>query len=181
MAVLLKSTFASFGATTMAELKRYYWDSTMWLGLINRETSKIAIIEHHYEAARAGYEEIFTSTIAYVEVFRLNSENMTPKPLPQEGLDIIAEALQQEFVKLIPVDMEIGISARRIRRQLDPIKGAGDPIHLASALRFNVDALYTHDHRHMICHNGLLMHPTGKPMLICEPDPSPPSLLSMMA
>lgn len=164
----------------MADLMRYYWDSTMWLGLVNREPAKIQAIEYHYEQAKAGYEEIFTSTIAYVEVFRLNSETTSAKPLPQDGLDIIAEALQQDFVKLIPVDMEIGLSARRIRRQLDPIKGAGDPIHLASALRFGVDALYTHDHRHMICHNGVLIHPSGKPMLICEPDPPPPSLLSAM-
>lgn len=165
----------------MTELKRYYWDSTMWLGLVNREPAKIAAIEHHYEAAKAGYEEIFTSTIAYVEVFRLSSEGTATPPLPQEGLDAIADALQQDFIKLIPIDMEIALSARRLRRQLTPLKGAGDPIHLASALRFNVDALYTHDHSHMICHNGVLQHPTGKPMLICEPDPPAPSLLTMMA
>ena len=86
----------------MAELQKYYWDSNMWLGLINGESKKIAAIEYHYEAARKGQSEIYTSTIAYVEVFRIRSEDTLTKPLPQDGLDIIQEAIEQDFVKLIP-------------------------------------------------------------------------------
>ena len=120
--------------------------------------------------ARRGQAEIFTSTIAYVEVFRLNSEQNFEKPLPAEGLDKIQEAIEQDFVKLIPVDMEIGRNARRLRRQLVNLNGAADAIHLASALRWCVDALFTYDKPLTLAQNGLLKDHFGKLLRICEPD-----------
>ena len=134
-----------------------------------------AAIEYHYELARKGQSEIYTSTIAYVEVFRLPKEQDLQKPLPDENLDIIQEALEQDFVKLIPVDMEIGRNARQLRRQLKDLQGAPDSIHLASALRWSVDALFTYDRPHLILHNGLLADRSGKRLRISEPD-EPPKL-----
>lgn len=157
----------------MAELQKYYWDSNMWLGLVNGEAKKIAAIEYHYELARKGQSEIFTSTLAYVEVFRLRSEAPLKKPLPQDGLDIIQEAIEQDFVKLIPVDMEIGRNARKLRRQLKNFDGAADAVHLASALRWGVDALFTYDKAHLIAQNGLLADNFGRSLRICEPEDPP--------
>lgn len=159
----------------MANLQKYYWDSNMWLGLVNGEARKLAAIEYHYELAKKGQSEIYTSTIAYVEVFRLNNEQQLKKPLPAENLDIIEAALEQDFIKLIPVDMEIGRNARKLRRQLENFQGAADAIHLASALRWSVDALFTYDKAHLIAQNGLLTDYSGKPLRISEPD-DPPKL-----
>lgn len=159
----------------MADLQKYYWDSNMWIGLVNGEPKKIAAIEYHYELARKGQSEIYTSTIAYVEVFRLRIEENLTKPLPQDGLDTIQEAIEQDFVKLIPVDMEIGRNARKLRRQLTDFQGAADAVHLASALRWGVDALFTYDKAHLIAQNGFLTDHFGRPLRICEPD-DPPTL-----
>ncbi len=157
----------------MAELQKYYWDSNMWLGLVNGEPRKIAAIEYHYELARKGQSEIFTSTLAYVEVFRLQSEQVLTKPLPQTGLDAIQDAIEQDFVKLIPVDMEIGRNARKLRRQLVGFEGAADAVHLASALRWGVDAMFTYDKAHLIAQNGLLQDHFGRQLRISEPDDPP--------
>ena len=159
----------------MADLKKYYWGSNMWIGLVNGEPKKIAAIEYHYKLARKGQSEIYTSTIAYVEVFRLLSEEQLTKPLPQDGLDIIQETIEQDFVMLVPVDMEIGRNARKLRRQLKDFRGAADAVHLASALRWGVDALFTYDKAHLIAQNGLLSDHFGRTLLICEPE-DPPKL-----
>lgn len=146
----------------------------MWLGLVNGEPKKIAAIEYQYEQAQRGQSELYTSTIAYVEVFRLRSEQTEKIPLPQAGLDIIQDAIEQDFVKLIPVDMEIGRNARKLRRQLVSFQGAADSVHLASALRWGVDALFTYDKAHLIAQNGLLTDHFGRPLRICEPEGPPP-------
>jgi hypothetical protein len=91
------------------------------------------------------------------------------------GALLIEAALDQDFIKLIPVDMEIGRNARKLRRQLEGFQGAADAIHLASALRWSVDALFTYNKAHLIAQNGLLSDCSGKPLRISEPD-DPPKL-----
>ena len=158
----------------MAELKKYYWDANVWLGLVNEEDAKLNNIKYHYELAKRGESELWTSTLAYVEVFYLTSEQALARPLPQEGLDIIQDAIEQDFVKLVTVDMEIGRKARLLRRQIQDLKGAADSVHLASALTWCVDALFTYDRPHLLAQNGKIPDKKGRPLRICEPDGPPP-------
>lgn len=154
---------------SVAELKKVYWDANIWLGLVNGEAAKIRAIECIYEFAKKGTYEIYTSTMSFVEVFRLHSELHIPKPLPENNLDTIEEMFEQDFIKLIPVDMEIARNARRLRRQLD-FKGAPDSIHLASALRWSVDALHTYDGNDLLKFDGQLRSHNGQLLHISEPD-----------
>ena len=48
-------------------------------------------LEYFFEIARRGQIEIWTSAIAYVEVFKLSSEE---QPLDKDGLDAIKEAIE---------------------------------------------------------------------------------------
>jgi predicted nucleic acid-binding protein len=154
---------------SVAELNKVYWDANMWLGLINGESAKIRAIEFIYQSAKKGTYDIYTSTMSFVEVFRLRSEAQLTKPLPESNLDIIEKMFEQDFIKLISVDMEIARNARRLRRQLE-FKGAPDSIHLASALRWNVDALHTYDGCDLLKFNNQLKSHNGQLLRICEPE-----------
>lgn len=157
------------GAIQMPDLNRVYWDSCAWLGLINAEPAKIAPLQHLYNQAQAGLIEIWTSAVAYVEVFRLASEGNSPPPLDDENLDRIKDVIEQPFIKLIPVDMEIGRKARGLRRSLVGFKGAGDAIHLASALVWNISPLHTWDGSHLLPFDGQLSCKNAVTLEICIP------------
>ena len=64
----------------MAELRRVYWDANVWLGLINGESKKRRAVEYIYGAAKSGSHEIWTSTLSFVEVYRIRGEEAAPKP-----------------------------------------------------------------------------------------------------
>jgi predicted nucleic acid-binding protein len=153
----------------MAELQRAYWDSCAWLGLINAEPAKVKSLEYIFEAARRGQYEIWTSTLAHVEVFRLKIEENLPKPYDEDSLDKIRAALEQPFVKLIPLDLEIGRKARQLRRDLSGLRSPADAIHLASALIKSVDPLHTWDGSHLLPFDGKLACKNGKLLRICVP------------
>jgi predicted nucleic acid-binding protein len=159
----------------MAELPRAYWDACAWLGLLNGEPEKIQSLEHIYELARRGQYEVWTSTIAYVEVFRLNAESKDVKPLKNENLDKIRNVIEQYFVKLIPLDMEIGRHARQLRRELPEFQGAGDAIHLASAIVWNIETLHTWDNSHLLPWNGKVKCKNGSFIKIEIPKYPPPA------
>ena len=153
----------------MAKLIRIYWDSCAWLGLINGEESKKKPLEAVYNSARSGRAELWTSTLSFVEVFRLKEEEHAPKPYGEGNLDIIEEAFRQEFVKLVPVDMEIGVLARCLRREHKGLSKLGDAIHLASALRWSVDCLMTFDSDDLLHLDKKIRDKSGKFLQICPP------------
>ncbi|MGY3328520.1 putative nucleic acid-binding protein [Mesorhizobium sp. USDA 4775] len=154
----------------MAKAKRYYWDSGAWIDLLNGKPQTKRALEIIYNAAKRGEVEIWTSTISHVEVFMLESEKGTHKPYPSANEDVIAQLLEQPFIKLIPVDLEIARHARKILRETPGFKNKPDAIHLASALRWSVDALHTFDTSDLISRNGQFTKKDGTPLLICVPD-----------
>ena len=83
-------------------------------------------------------------------MFRLDSEQNQSKPFGDDGIDRIRDVIEQTFVKLIPVDMEIGRRARLLRRELQGFEGAADAVHLASALIWNIEIMHTWDRSHLI-------------------------------
>jgi predicted nucleic acid-binding protein len=159
----------------MADLPRAYWDACAWLGLLNEEPAKVRPLEHIYELALRGQFEIWTSAISYVEVFRLQSEQKQSKPLGGDGHDRIRDVIEQSFVRIIPVDMEIGRRARALRRELAGFEGAGDAVHLASALVWNIEIMHTWDRSHLLPWNGIIYCKNGKPLTIEIPTEMPDS------
>lgn len=140
------------------------------MGLLNGEANKRRELEILYNAAKRSEIEIWTSTVSLVEVSRLASESGTHKPYPAENEDTIANLLEQPFVKLVPVDLETGRRARNIIRSTPGMRNIGDAIHLASALRWPVEAMHTYDRADLLRLSGVLRRKDGEPLKICYPD-----------
>ena len=157
----------------MAELRRVYWDACVWLGLINGEPNKLRAVEYVYNSARSGTYEIWTSTMSYVEVFRIKAEEGKPKPYNASVLDKIEEMFEQDFVKLVPVDVEVAKLARRLLREHDKLKKRPDAIHLASAIRWSVEELHTYDGNDLLHLDGKLKTKAGTILRITPPNDPP--------
>lgn len=154
----------------MTNNNRFYWDSCAWLGLVNQEQSKMEALADIYEQARKGKFELWTSTISFVEVYQLDVERrFEEKPYKEENLEIIEQLFEQDFIKLIPVDMEIARCARRLRRQIKGLQKAADSVHLASALRWSLDELHTYDQNDLLHLDGKLKSKNGDYLKICVP------------
>lgn len=129
----------------MPKLRKVYWDSCAWLGLMNCEPNRSRELEIIYNAAKDGLYELWTSTFSLVEANRFKTEDGRAKPLASEELAKIEQFFNQPFIKLIPVDMEIASHARRLCRETSGLSKKQDAIHLASALKWPVEALHTYD------------------------------------
>jgi predicted nucleic acid-binding protein len=128
----------------LAKLPRFYWDSCAWLGLLNGEPDKKRELEIVYGNAKNGKCEIWTSTIAFIEVNRLAPEKSSPRPL-EDGVSKTIDAIfQQPFVKPIPLDVEIGHRARKLYRET-PTLEFRDAGHVASAVRWSIPVFHTYD------------------------------------
>ena len=149
---------------------KIYWDSCAWLGLINGEPDKRRELEILYGAARKGQYEIWTSTFSIVEVVRLKEEQGRPRPLDAASLAKIDEILFQNFVKLIPMDVDVARRSRAMLRELTGLGKKPDAVHLASAVKWNIPVFHTYDNEDLLHLDGKVNCANGSAMSICYPD-----------
>jgi predicted nucleic acid-binding protein len=154
----------------LARLPKYYWDSCAWLGFRNGEAGRKRALEIVYGRAKQDKCEIWTSTLSFVEVRRLKTEEQSPKPLSDENLTTIQNLFRQPFVKPIPIAVDIAERARQVFRETAGLGKWKDAIHLASALRWNCTALHTYDHDDLIDFSMKFKCANGDKLLICYPD-----------
>jgi predicted nucleic acid-binding protein len=158
----------------LADRKRVYWDSNVWLGFINDEEGKAERCRHVLKEARLGNYEIWTSALTLAEVFKVAAEKGQAFPLPFNR-DIQFESfVQQGFVFIVQVDADIGIDARRLLRAHQVLKKPADGVHLASALANNLDEMHTFDGENLLPLSGKVIRADGLPLTICLP-PMPPT------
>lgn len=138
----------------MAEPLKIYWDSCAWIGLVNAEPEKIHDVQAVYTQARRGLIEIWTSSIAIVEVNRLASEMQMAKPIPPESLEKLDGLLFQPFVKLINLDQIVAKRARKLIRETPKLGKKPDAVHLASAIIWNIPLFHTYDRDDLLHLNG---------------------------
>lgn len=157
--------------------RRVYWDACSFLGLINQELDKhsdcLAVWNEAQEERPRSL--IYTSCFTYAEVFKAKCEGKA-RPLAVEQDQRIENVLQQKFVEPVPVDEQIGILARRMMRLYKACKKPSDAIHLATAVRLNVDELHTYDGSDLLALNGMVDRKDGKSLVICRPHPLPPPI-----
>ena len=156
-------------------LKRVYWDTCVWLGLMNQEPDKLARCEHVLHLARLGEVEIWTSALTLAEVFKITVEGR-PQRLPDNADVQFEEYVEQDFVVVAQVDIDTGRMARRLLRSHTPLKKPPDAIHLATAVINNLDEFHTFDGVNIIPLNGVVNRADGAGMVICLP-PEPPPLI----
>ncbi len=154
----------------MVKPVRLYWDSCAWLGFLNGEGDKKRELEIVYGNARNNKYELWTSTLSMVETRRLKSEEHAPKPLSDDNLKVISDLFGQPFVKPIPLAQDIAEHARKLVRTTNGLKKFQDAIHLASALRWNVEVMHTYDNQDLIHLSRRFTCRNGRDLLICYPD-----------
>jgi predicted nucleic acid-binding protein len=151
------------------KVKRVYWDACAWLGLINNEAARHRQLRMIWDSASQGAYEIWTSTFTYAEVFKAKCEE-GDVTLAAESDKRIDEMMEQPFVKRVQVDVPTGRLARQLLREHPELKKPQDAIHLATAIRQNVDALHTYDGSNLIKLDGKVRKENGDFLLICIPD-----------
>lgn len=154
----------------MAKAVRLYWDSCAWLGLLNGEADKRRELEIVYGHAKQGRYELWTSTIAMIECRRLASEHQDRKPLSEENEKIIADLFMQPCVKPIPLAVDIADAARKLWRSTPKLRPFQDAVHVASALRWNVETMHTYDNDDLLHLDGQLQCRNGNSLTIIYPD-----------
>lgn len=150
----------------MADTKRVYWDSCVWLRLINGEPGADRC-QSVLNRAKAGEVSIWTSSLALAEVYKFKCDG--PKALLPDQDAIFEQYIDSDFVVEVQVDHTIALMARRLCRAHPPLKKPNDGIHLASAVINNLDEFHSFDGDDLLVLAGKVMRQDGQPLLICEP------------
>jgi predicted nucleic acid-binding protein len=75
--------------------ERVYWDSFVWLGVLNEEPDKVHSARWVIECAERGEVEIWTSTITLAEVYKVRPATGDADPDADRKLD---DFLSQPYI-----------------------------------------------------------------------------------
>lgn len=153
----------------MAKQTKVYWDACAWLGLINGEAKKARELQIVWKMAERGEVQIWTSALALAEVYRAKCEKEWASLDPTNDAKI-DNMFDQPFVEKIQLDTEVARMAKNLLRTFEKLKKPTDAIHLASALKWNVDQLHTYDGSDLLGLSGQAICENGEPLIICMPD-----------
>ncbi len=143
----------------MSFLPGVYWDSCVFIALIQEEPGRIEHCRSVMQAATDGKLVIMTSALTIAEVIRGGGE----PPIDQERDEEIAAFFRNEYFLIVNVDRLVAERAR-IMARLHSLH-VRDSIHIASALLSDVNVMHTYDKR-LLGLNGRFDNP---PMAILEP------------
>jgi len=152
----------------LVELKKIYWDSCVWISVINDEPGRVEICQYLLDCANKREVEIWTSSLTLAEVFKKKCGALTVAIDPTKDVDF-ETFIQQDFLVEVQVDHEIGVTARRLLRAHAELKKPMDAIHLATAVLNNVDEFHTFDGDNLLALNGKVLRKDGKPLHILKP------------
>lgn len=161
----------------MHSIRRVYWDSCAFLGLINSEAEKHKDCIAVWGEVEKGETQILTSFFSFVEVFKAKCEGPA-KPLDEEAEDKIAAFFASERILGVPLDRRTGELARRLMRRHTECKKATDAVHLATAILMNVDEMHTYDGSDLLKLNKLVARQDGEMLVICTPYVAEPELFT---
>lgn len=154
-------------------LPKYYWDACIWITLIaERRSVQGKACEHLFELARAGKCEIWTSSFCLAEVVKRKCDGQTVGLVGDQDV-AFEDLIEQEYVKKVSVDVDVGKVARRLLRKFPQIGKPQDAVHIATCLLNNIDELHTFDREDMLGLDGQLEKLDRSRLKICAP-PSPP-------
>jgi predicted nucleic acid-binding protein len=149
-----------------------YWDSCVWIGLLNEEPDKVDSARWVVERAERGEVEIWTSTITLAEVYKIVPAGGTADPEGDKKLD---EFLAQPYIVHVQVDQDVAMEARRLlRAKLPGLRKPYDAVHIACAAWHNIETFHTFDRDDLLPLNGLIKCRNGNPMTVCKPPERPP-------
>jgi predicted nucleic acid-binding protein len=158
----------------LARVPTVYWDACIWIALINQEARRYAAVAGVLARARKGEVQIVTSTFTLAEVVKRKCDGVEVE-IAEDGDDLFAELLQQDFITLVNADWDAGSRARALYREFSGkgLKKPQDALHLATAVIENVDEMHTYDGSDLLKLSGLVKREDGITLTICHP-PDPP-------
>jgi predicted nucleic acid-binding protein len=150
--------------------ERVYWDSCVWLGVLNDEPDKMDSARWLIERAERGEVEIWTSTITLAEVYKVRQGDADPEA--DKKLD---DFLSQSYIVHVQVDQDVAMEARRLlRAKLPGLRKPYDAVHLACAVWHDIETFHTFDRDDFLRLTGLVKCRNGKSMTISKPPDRPP-------
>lgn len=145
--------------------RRSYWDSCVFLALINREPGRSTVVNELMEHARKGDLEVVTSLLTITEVAYAVAEKHSPSTATLAGIDKLWDHASP--VKLVEFHRLIAVDARDLMRQGLP-KGLSlkppDAIHLSTASRNGCAEILTYDPK-WTAYAGLVGVPVSEPAI----------------
>jgi predicted nucleic acid-binding protein len=161
----------------VASIRRVYWDSCAFLGLINTEAGKHKDCVAVWVEVEKGETQILTSFFSFVEVFKAKCEGPA-KPLNEDAEDRIAAFFASERILPVTLDRRTSELARRLMRRHPECKKPTDAVHLATAMLMNVDEMHTYDGSDLLKLNKLVARQDGEMLVICTPYVAEPELFA---
>ncbi len=150
-----------------AKVPIVYWDSCIFISLIEKTPGRIDIIDELVTIAQNGELLIVTSTLTEAEVIQWPEDGISQ----EESNRKIADFFKNPWIIRRAVDTRVIGTTRRLRMTTQPKLKTPDAIHIATALIHEVAAFHTYDRKHLISKDGLLSD-NGKYFLkISEPEP----------
>ena len=137
-----------------------YWDSSVFISRIQRNTGRIENLELISAAAESGEIRIVTSAFTLAEVVKTPGLGLLA---PDEEQRIV-DYFENEYIVVRNVDRFVAERARRIVRRYGV--PPADAVHVATAILSDVVVLHTYDHDHLISKNEMIGDP---PLRIEEP------------
>jgi predicted nucleic acid-binding protein len=125
----------------------YYWDSVVFIDLIEETPARIHRLRPIIDAAQAGKVVIVTSAFTMAEVVKVKNLNL----LDEQAEKTVTEFFENPYISIRNVDRFISERARPIVRFFN-VKPP-DAIHIATALLMEVQTFHTFD-GDVLRHNG---------------------------
>lgn len=129
----------------MKEIKRYYWNSSVFCSFLNEEPDRFQVVEDLLKEARSGNIEIVTSSFTTVEVLKLKGS----APITDEMEKEVVTFFEFPFIKLYDANRNVCELARQFvwKHGLAP----KDAVHMATASLaaklVTIDGLFSWDTR----------------------------------
>lgn len=133
-------------------MKYHYWDSVVWLGILNKESDKLMTCLTLWQKAIEGDVKIVSSALTLTEVIYLNGHQLITDESPhlsqQEVEEKITAFFEHDCIDLYSVERRIAEKARKLIWESCDLEfkvKPKDAIHVATAAVANVDVLNTYD------------------------------------
>lgn len=123
----------------MASERKLYWDSDVFIDLLEQTPGRIHRLAPIVTAAEHGSVVIVTSALTMVEVVKLKNLNLLDDQIEQ----LVAEFFENDYISIRNVDRFVAEKARPIVRKCG-IKPP-DAIQVATAILMEVDVMHTFD------------------------------------
>ena len=122
----------------------FYWDSSVFVALLNDEPGRAENIEQIIDEAEAGEIYIITSSFTLVEVIKLKGE----KPILVSEQEEVTKFFEKDYFRFVDATRKITERARDLIWKT-PALNPKDAVHLACAIEYaskaELDCIHSYD------------------------------------